>query len=89
MRIGTFQWLGTNLVLDQMRVCFCFQWLWLVVLTVPFILLLNILESCGLVQVPELKPKQIYGKMMSGISMSGTSVPVSGAMGSGCARGRG
>ena len=47
--------LGTNLALDQMRVCFCFQRLWLVVLTVPFILLLNILVSCGLVQVPELK----------------------------------
>ncbi len=54
--------LGTNLVLDQMRVCFYFQWLWLVVLTVPFILLLNILVSCGLVQVPELKRKQINGK---------------------------
>jgi hypothetical protein len=71
-----------NLVLDQMRVCFCFQWLWLVVLTMPFILLFNILVSCGLVQVPELKRKQIYGKTVSGISMSG-------AMGSGCARGRG
>ena len=54
--------LGTNLALDQMRVCFCFQRLWLVVLTVPFILLLNILVSCGLVQVPELKRKQINGK---------------------------